>query len=484
MLIEGSNIRGPELLLAVRRGDGAPPLGVQIEQGLRAAIRERRIARGERLPPTRTLAGDLGVSRRVVVSAFDQLVAEGWLDARVGAGTFVRLALPEPRAVGAAPATRSRPRRAVQAAPAVRFDFFPGHPDLAGFPRAAWARATRDALRSLPDAALGYSDPRGQRELRVAVAAMLARTRGVVCRPGRVVICQGAAQALGLLVQASAATRSRPPRIAIEDPYLPEHRDLLSFHGADLVPVPVDDLGVHDEAIVAARCDHALLTPAHQCPTGAVLSAGRRAAIARWAQGEDVLLIEDDYDAEYRYHRAPVAALQALAPDSVAYLGSASKTLAPALRLAWLVVPEERLGAVVQAKRYADAGSPGIDQAVFTRFMASGSYDRHLRTARRRQVQRREALVAAVARHLPSARIEGDGAGLHAVVRLPAPVDAATVTERALARGVGIYPMSAWHADPPPETSRLVMGYGGLTPPAILEGVRRLSEALASTVTG
>jgi GntR family transcriptional regulator/MocR family aminotransferase len=363
----------------------------------------------------------------------------------------------------------------------VRFDFFPGHPDLGAFPRAAWARATRDALREIPDAALGYSDPRGQRELRVAIAAMIARTRGVVCRPRQVVICQGAAQALGLLVQAASATRRRPPQIAIEDPYLPEHRDLLAFHGADLVPVPVDELGVHDEAIVAARCDHALLTPAHQCPTGAVLSAGRRAAIARWAQGEDVLLIEDDYDAEYRYNRAPVAALQALAPESVAYLGSASKTLAPAVRLAWLVVPQDRLEAVVQAKRYADAGSPAIDQAVFARLIASGGYDRHLRKARRRQAERRDALVAAVARYLPQARVEGAAAGLHAVVRLPAPVDAEQVRERALTRGVSVYPLSAWYADPPPETSRLVLGYGGLTPPAIAEGVRRLSEAVADS---
>jgi GntR family transcriptional regulator/MocR family aminotransferase len=212
-----------------------------------------------------------------------------------------------------------------------------------------------------------------------------------------------------------------------------------------------------------------------------VLSAGRRAAIARWAQGEDVLLIEDDYDAEYRYNRSPVAALQALAPESVAYLGSASKTLAPALRMAWLVVPEDRLEAVVQAKRYADAGSPAIDQAVFARLVASGGYDRHLRTARRRQAERHDALVAAVALYLPRARLEGGAAGLHAVVRLPAPVDPDEIRERALARSVRVYPLSAWYADPPPETSRLVLGFGSLTPQAIAEGVRRLSEAVART---
>jgi GntR family transcriptional regulator/MocR family aminotransferase len=269
-----------------------------------------------------------------------------------------------------------------------------------------------------------------------------------------------------------------PVRVAVEDPYLPEHRLVLDAAGAELVPVPVDALGVRDEAVAHAGVAAVLLTPAHQSPTGVTLAAGRRAALARWAQEHGTLIIEDDYDAEYRYDRAPVAAMQALAPGHVAYLGSVSKTLAPALRLAWMVVPEDRLATVVHARRLLDGGSPVLEQAALARFMASGGYDRHVRAARRRQLGRRGALVEALAEFLPEARAEGIAAGLHVVVRLPVPVEAAALDREALARDVRVYPLSGWRADPPPQTSAVVMGYGALAPPAIREGVRRLAEAV------
>lgn len=476
MPFEGAN-QGAELLLAVRRDAGAPPLGEQVETGLRAAIRGGRLAPGDRLPPTRTLARDLGVSRRLVVGAYEQLAAEGWLDARVGAGTSVRRRLPQAAAT-AAPDVALVPAVPRRAPVRPRFDFFPGHPDLGAFPRTAWARATRDALRDLPDADLGYGDPRGHRELRVALARMLARSRGVVCRPGQVVICQGAVQALHLLVRATAADRDGPVRVAVEDPYLHEHRAVLAAAGAEVVPVPVDGLGVRDAAVAAARAQLALVTPAHQFPTGVLLAAGRRAALARWAQETGGLVVEDDYDAEYRYDRAPVAALQGLAPGHVAYVGSVSKTLAPALRLGWLVVPEDRLEAVSATKRLLDGGSPVLGQVALARLIGSGAYERHLRAARRRQRERRDALVAAVARHLPAARVDGIAAGLHALVRLDAPVPADGLVAEALARDVGVYPLSAFRADPPPETTAVVLGYGALAPGAIELGVARLAQAL------
>ncbi len=481
MPVEGSKgDAGPELLLRppVR---GAGPLAGQVEATLRDAIRAGRLRPGGRLPPSRTLAQDLGVSRRLVVGAYEQLVAEGWLEGRVGAGTFVRGSLPSVVAPPARPDRRTaRPTAPADAHRPVALDFFPGHPDLSAFPRAAWARVTRDALRELPDAAFGYGDPRGLWELREALSVLLARTRGVVCRPGQIVVCQGVVQGLRLLAHALAgeADGARAVRIAVEDPYLREHLDVLQAAGADLVPVPVDDHGVRDDAVARAGVDAVLLTPAHQCPSGVVLGAARRAALAGWARREGTLLVEDDYDAEYRYDRAPVAALQGLAPDHVAYLGSVSKTLAPALRLAWLVVPEGRLAAVVAAKRYADAGSPVLEQAALARFIAGGGYDRHVRAARRRQRERRDALVDAVARRLPEATVEGVAAGLQAVVRLPEDVDAAAVQAAALARGVRVYPLSAFRADPPPRTHAFVMGYGALAPPAIETGVRLLAEAL------
>jgi GntR family transcriptional regulator/MocR family aminotransferase len=441
-----------------------------VETDLREAIRSGRLAAGTRLPPSRALAADLGVARRVIVGAYEQLAAEGWLDARIGAGTFVRAAL------SAAP-----PRRSVLPPgrePPVRIDFFPGHPDLGAFPRQMWLRAERDALAELPDRSLGYGDPRGLWELRSALAAYLGRVRGVVCRPRQIVVCSGAIQALGLLVAATRGSALRPVRVAVEDPYLPEHRMALDRAGADVVPVPVDALGVRDDAVAAARPELVLLTPAHQFPTGVVLAAGRRTGLAAWAAAGGRLIVEDDYDAEYRYDRQPVAALQGLAPDRVAYLGSASKTLAPGLRLAWLVVPEDRVAALADAKAYADGGSPVLGQATLARLLADGSYERHVRAARRRQRARRDALRAAVAEHLPGARLSGIEAGLHAIVQLAERVDAAELHAAARRLGIGIYPLSWFRADPPPETGAVLLGYGALHPEAIDTGVRLLARAL------
>ena len=466
--------QAPELLLRIRRADGAPPLGRQVEAGLREAIRGGRLAQGSRLPATRALAADLGISRRLVVEAFEQLQAEGWLTARVGSGTYVRRANSSGPGGPVARPPGLRSRHTPRTRP--RFDFFPGHPDLAAFPRREWARLTREALRELPDWALGYGNPCGYRELRQALASYLARVRGIVCEPRQVVICQGAAQALGLVVGA-VGDGTRAVRVAVEDPYLPEHREVLEHAGADVVPVPVDEHGVRDEAVSRARARLVLVTPAHQVPTGAVLAAGRRAALAAWAEREDALIIEDDYDAEYRFDRAPVGALQALAPDRVISLGSASKTLAPALRLGWMVVPDAHLSAVAQAKRYADAGSPVLDQAAFARMLTSGAYDRHVHRVRRRQRERRNALVAALARHLPAARVSGIAAGLHAIVNLERPVYSAELISASLARGVEVYPLNLWRADPPPETSAVVLGYGSLHPDAIDVGIERFADA-------
>ncbi|WP_354701106.1 hypothetical protein DSM112329_01412 [Paraconexibacter sp. AEG42_29] len=522
MPVQGTNhSSGSELLLRAPVRDRGP-LGPQVEHALRDAIRLGRLAPGARVPPSRTLARDLGVSRRLVVGAYEQLVAEGWLQARVGAGTFVRQRLPDtpvplvgrgPGRVGgehgggehggggergaeggrggeggrSGPGAGADGARAARAAiPAaasvpVPYDFFPGHPDLAGFPRAAWGRAVRDALKELPDSAFGYGDPRGLRELREVLAAQLARTRGVVCRPGQIVVCQGVVQALGLIVAVLRAERGGGrPRMAVEDPYLPEHRLVLDAAGAEVVPVPVDGLGVRDEAVAHADVVAALLTPAHQMPTGVILAAGRRAALARWAQATGGLIVEDDYDAEYRYDRAPVPAMQGLAPGQVVYLGSVSKTLAPGLRLGFLVVPEDRLAAVVQAKRMTDGGSPVLEQAALARFIASGAYDRHVRAARRHQRDRRDALVAAVGEWLPGAEVRGIAAGLHALVALPAALDPAALELAGHEAGVRVYPLSGWRADPPAEASSVVVGYGAFPPAAIREGIRRLAVALSA----
>ncbi|MGO8904875.1 MAG: PLP-dependent aminotransferase family protein [Solirubrobacteraceae bacterium] len=468
MSVEKGANSGPELLIELDRG-ARQPLRAQLEDGLRAAVRSGRLPAHARLPATRALASDLGVSRRLVVDAYAQLLAEGYLLARGGAGTFVA------DSAGAISLAAREPSRRP-----LRFDFFPGYPDLASFPRRPWLRAIREVLRDAPDSAFGYPDPRGAAELRHALAEHLQRVRGVVADPQRIVICSGAAQAFGLLARALGAE----PRMAVEDPGLPDHRTILAAHGVSLLALAVDEQGarVQELAGMAARegrIDAVLVTPAHQSPIGVALAPDRRVALLEWAGRPGRLVIEDDYDAEYRYDRAPLAALQGLAADRVAYMGTVSKTLAPALRLGWLVLPERLLAAVAEQKRLADRGCPTLDQLVLASMLRSGAYDRHLRQARRRYRARRDALAEAVARHLPGARVTGLAAGLHAIVRLDRPVDGAALARAARRRSVGVYPLGYAYMDVRAVHDGLVLGYANLVEPAIEEGIRLLAGALA-----
>jgi GntR family transcriptional regulator / MocR family aminotransferase len=462
----GTN-NGTELLVELDRTVRAS-LRAQLEDGLREAVRSGRLAPHARLPATRSLASDLGVSRRLVVDAYAQLLAEGYLVARPGAGTFVA------DAAGAV----SVPAHEPESRPP-RFDFFPGYPDLASFPRGQWLRAMRETLREAPDRAFGYPDARGAGELRHALAEHLRRVRGVVADPSSIVICSGAAQGFALLARAVPGAR-----IAVEDPGLPPHRAILNANGASLLALAVDGEGarVPELAALTARegpIDAVLVTPAHQSPTGVALAPPRRAALLEWAAEPERVVIEDDYDAEYRYDRAPLAALQGLAPDRVVYMGTASKTLAPALRLGWMVLPRRLLDAVVEQKSLADHGSPTLDQLALARMLRGGAYDRHLRQARRRYRARRDALVKAVARHLPGARVTGLAAGLHAIVRLDREVDGLALIEAARRRSVAVYPLGYAYMQVRAVHDGLVLGYANLVEPAIEEGIRRLARALA-----
>jgi len=448
---------GPELLIALRGGRRR----AQLEDRLRELVRDGTLPAGGRLPSSRALANDLEVSRRLVVDAYAQLLAEGYLLARPGAGTYV-----------AATAGIADEVPSLKPLGTPRFDFFPGAPDLASFPRALWLRALREVLRSAPPSAFAYPDVQGAVELRRALAAYLRRVRGVVVEPGAIVICAGATQGLALLGRALVAHGTRA--IAVEDPGLPPHRAVLAAAGLEVQGASVDDQGLD---IGTVRASAVLATPAHQCPTGVVLSPGRRAELIAWARAGG-LVIEDDYDAEFRYDRAPLGALQGLAPDRVVYLGTASKTLAPGLRLGWLVVPAWLIDRVVEAKLLADLGSPTIEQLALAWLLQTAAYDRHLRKARRRNRDRRDALIAAVARNLPEAQVSGISAGLHALVRLPGAVDSQRLLELAAQRSLGVYPLTLHLIDPPRDTDALVLGYANLSAPAIGEGIRRLAEVL------
>lgn len=441
-------------------------LRAQLEHQLRDGVRSGRLRAGTRLPASRALASELGLSRGVVVEAYAQLVAEGYLVARQGAGTVVAATAQRPAATPAA-------RTAV--AP-LRYDLRVGLPDLSAFPRRAWLQAAARALRHAPDAALGYGDPRGAAALRTALAAYLGRVRGTVADPERMLVCAGQRQGVHLVC---GALRERgASRVAIEDPGWEAQRDAVADAGLDPVPVPVDERGLQVELLEQAHVDAVVITPANQFPLGAVLAPERRAALVDWAQREGTLIIEDDYDAEYRYDREPVGALQGLAPDRVAYAGSASKTLAPALRLAWLVLPAWLADAATELKARADGGSPLLDQLTFADFLARGELDRHLRRMRLRYRRRRDALAAALARRLPEVAIEGVAAGLHAVVRLPADWDEAAIVASAHARGLGIQGLRDRAIARRPRPT-LFIGYANLPETAAEHAVAELARAVA-----
>jgi GntR family transcriptional regulator / MocR family aminotransferase len=456
-MAESGTSYGPELLVRLRGGRRR----AQLEDRLRELVRDGTLAAGSRMPSSRALAGDLGVSRRLVVDAYAQLLAEGYLVARRGAGTYVADAGTHQDAA-TAPAPSSAPQ----------FDFFPGAPDLSAFPRALWLSATREVLHTAPDGAFAYPDARGAPALRHALSAYLRRVRGVAVDPEAVVVCAGATQ--GLAVLARALSNEGVDAIDVEDPGLPPHRAVLDYAGLRVRGALVDEHGLDVRSL---RSPVVLCTPAHQCPTGVVLSPQRRGELVRWAR-EGGLVIEDDYDAEFRYDRAPLAALQGLAPDRVVYLGTVSKTLAPGLRLGWLVVPPSLGDAVVQAKALDDLGCSVLEQLVLARLLETSAYDRHLRKARRRNRARRDALIDAVARELPGAHVSGVSAGLHALVRLPRAVELQPLLAGAVAQSLGIYPLNLHRIDPGGGVQALVMGYANLSEPAIAEGVRRLAGVL------
>jgi GntR family transcriptional regulator / MocR family aminotransferase len=446
-----------------RRGPGS--LRAQLEEQLRAAVRSGRLAAGTRLPASRTLARDLEVSRGVVVDAYTQLAAEGYLVARHGAPTRVSEAAARPATAGRAPPEERPPR----------FDFRPGGPDVWLFPRAAWSASIRRGLRDAPQARLDYGDPRGAPELRRALASYLGRVRGVVCDPGSVIVTSGMAQGMALVGRTVVGGGGR--RVGVEDPGSGPGRAQLAATGLEPRPVPVDEQGLRADALVAEDVNLVLTTPAHQFPTGVVLAPERRAALLDWA-GAGGLVFEDDYDAEYRYDRPPVGAVQGLSPERVVHAGSVSKTLAPALRLGWLVVPERLIGEVARAKAEDDLGTPIIEQLALADFLERGELDRHLRRTRLVYRRRRDALVAALRRHLREVRPSGVAAGLHLVAHLPAGHDEAAVLEAARARGLDLQGLTQHRLVPGPPA--LLLGYGRIVEPAIEPGVRELAAAIGS----
>ncbi|SFJ99630.1 transcriptional regulator, GntR family [Streptosporangium canum] len=420
-----------------------------LEHALRDAVRAGRLAPGARMPSTRKLAAELGLSRGTVSAAYDQLIAEGYLTARRGSGTTVA-------DLTRRPAPAPPPRRD---AVAPRYDLRPGSPDVGTFPTEAWVRATRRALAATSAEAYDYGDPRGRIELRVALAEYLGRTRGVLATPGQIVITSGYVQGLALLarVLGDAGTAA----IAMEDPGLGFHREVVRRAGPAVVALPVDGRGARPDLLRDhERVDAVVVTPAHQYPTGVTLHPARRRALTEWARAHDGLIVEDDYDGEFRYDRQPVGALQGMAPDRVAYLGSASKTLGPALRLGWMALPHRLVEPVVDAKLHLDHHTEAVGQLALADLITTHVYDRHIRACRLHYRRRRDLLLARLG-SIPGLAVHGIAAGLHAMVTLPAggPGEQETLAH-ASARGVALGSLGGhWHR-PGDHPQAIIVGYG------------------------
>jgi GntR family transcriptional regulator/MocR family aminotransferase len=456
----------------------------ELEHALRQAIMSGALPAGTEVPSTRTLAAELGVARGTVGAALDQLAVEGLVEIRHGARTRVRHVPRRAPAVALEPAATAGATTDTNAAARAVADFTGGDPDLTQFPASWWASAVRRALASAPVATLGYGDPRGQPVLREALARYLRRTRGVVAEPERIVVTAGFSGALAIVARALAGSGSSS--VAVEDPSLWVHRSILGRSGLAVTPIPVDADGVMTSALAASAVDAVVVTPAHQTPTGVTLAPDRRAALASWAADRRVLVIEDDYDGELRYDRRPVPALQALDTSRILYAGTASKSLAPGLRIGWAVVPDEWLDAVVNVIDTL-GGSPvsAIEQLALADLVDSGRYDRHVRSMRAAYRRRRDDLVAALDGVASGVRVEGVAAGLNALVRLPVDCDETAVVDRLGDDGVLVTPLRRFRVmSSPDDTPGIVVNYGAPYAHRIRDDIATLASALRHALAG
>jgi GntR family transcriptional regulator/MocR family aminotransferase len=456
----------PEILIHLTPKNKAS-LRLQVESGIRQAIHTGRLAAGTLLPATRVLAADLGISRGVVIEAYEQLLAEGYLTARRGSATRVARRCTENVAV---------PPVEPASAPVYRYDFRPGVPDPSLFPRRSWLTSMRRGVQAAPYSSFDYPDSRGIESTRTALSAYLNRARATVTRPDRIVLCTGFAQGIRLICR---ALRERGVRsIGLEEP---GHIDQCAYIDAEdikKVRIPVDQDGIRIDLLARSRVGAVLIAPAHQYPTGAVLSPKRRAALLDWSLQRGTFILEDDYDAEYRYDREPIGSLQGLAPDRVVYMGTASKMLSPALRLAWLALPAELASGVAGAKLEADRGSPVLDQLSLTDFLNRGELDRHLRKTRLIYRNRRDELMKALKTHLPQLRVQGVAAGLHVMIELARNADEGQIIKEAARQSIRVCGASIYRAKPNGAHPALVLGYGALQTGSVDAAVRMLAIVL------
>ncbi|MEO6511792.1 MAG: PLP-dependent aminotransferase family protein [Nocardioides sp.] len=459
---------GPDLMITVDRA--GEPLAVQIQEYLRVAIREGRLAAGERLPSTRRLADHLGVSRGTVVEVYEQLVAEGYVDSAVGSGTRVAQ-----RPAG----ERRRPTDGPSAppvGPTVQIDFEYGIPDLRSVPLRDWVWAIGEATRTLPTAELSDEEPAGSRHLREVITAYHRRVRAGCATADDAIVVGGFRQ--GLVFALASLRRAGIDTVALEDPGPGDLGLIARRAGLIDVPVPVDAEGIDVASLRNTSARAVLVTPAHQCPTGVALSPARRRELVAWADEFDGVILEDDYDAEFRYDRQPVGSLQGLAPERVIALGSVSKTLAPAIRIGWVLAPPRFVGDLIEEKQLSTRGAPGLDQEALALLVESGRFDRHLRRAREVYRARRDALAREVNEVFGPDRLHGLAAGCHAVLSLPREVDENAVVDAARSLSVRVSGLGRYRLTPRSGSPALLLSFGNLTEDQLVRGVHAIAEAV------
>ena len=475
------------MLIPLKRG--SDPLSRQVYLWIRQAIVERALRPGESLPSTRQLAEENSISRTVMVQAYDQLIAEGFITGRRGSGTYVSEHLhPAPsrapqRATpvrlshygSAAASVARRGLSRLRGTPKLRYDFVYGGCSLDEFPLAMWRRILMRRARTASLRSFDYGTAAGDTALREAITGQLRRSRAIHCDVSQVIIVNGSQQALDLTIR---LLLNPGDSIAVEDPQYHGMRQVLLASRLRVHPVPVDADGLNlNQMPRQARL--ALVTPSHQFPTGAVLPLKRRLALLAWARRANAIIVEDDYDGEFRYEGEPLEPLQSLDRDGrVLYVGTFSRTMFPALRIGYVVAPPPLISAFIAAKWLADRHTAVLEQETLAEFIASGAYERHLRRTRRANATRRDALLSAIERHLGNrVTVSGSRSGTHIVLWPTAKLSEEAIIARAADAGVGIYGIAGYylrHPSPP----GFLLGYANLTVAQIREGVRRLGEVL------
>jgi GntR family transcriptional regulator / MocR family aminotransferase len=465
------------------------PLYRRVYGGLRQGILSGSLRGGDRLPSTRDFAEQLGISRTVVLLAYEQLLAEGFADSRAGSGTYVSEGLRGGRSKGLKKSAKLRLSPYGSAAANIaatvdfpgrrsiplRYDFAYGRGDVATFPFEMWRRILLRQARKAPVRELDYGAAAGSFALREAISVHLRRSRAVICDPSQVIVVNGSQQALDLVARVLI---ERGDPVAIENPQYQGVREVLRAAGARLQPVPVDRDGLNP-AKLPENARIAFVTPSHQFPTGAILPLTRRLALLAWARRQDAVVVEDDYDGEFRYEGQPLESLQGLDREGrVIYVGTFSRTIFSALRIGYMVAPKSLVPAFTSAKWLCDRHTATLEQQTLAQFITAGMYERHLRRVRRRNAARRRALLDAIDGYLGDrAEVTGAGAGAHVVLWPRKRVSEDAVIHRAALRGVGVYGISGYFLARPLQTG-LMLGYSRMNEGEIREGIRRLGESL------